>query len=110
MAAALSQIQTDDTNQPATLGIRKLLQGGANGLQVLVSYDNASFDADLTNTLEWLVEGAGAEFGNNVVADPSGNALGPFAVGAVVKLRTRTKNANGTTTGSVRTLTLLAPV
>jgi len=39
----------------------------------------------------------------------SGNALGPFTIGQVVKLRTRVTNTNGTTTGSVRTLTLLDP-
>ncbi len=39
----------------------------------------------------------------------SGNAPGLFVAGQVVKLRTRTKNANGTTTGSVRTLTILEP-
>jgi hypothetical protein len=42
-------------------------------------------------------------------ADPSGNALGPFAAGQTVLVRTRVKNANGTTTGSAHTLTLQAP-
>jgi hypothetical protein len=41
--------------------------------------------------------------------DPSGNALGPFAVGQTVNLRTRVTSNTGTTLGSVRTLTLAAP-
>jgi hypothetical protein len=65
-------------NLPATLSIRTILQGGADNRQVLISY----------------------------VADPSGNAIGPFAAGATVHLRTRVTNSNGTTTGSVRTLTI----
>lgn len=35
------------------------------------------------------------------------NALGPFAVGKTVKLRTRVKNSTGSTTGSVRTLKIV---
>jgi len=41
--------------------------------------------------------------------DPSGNALGPFTAGQVVKLRTRVTNSNGTATGSIRTLAILNP-
>ena len=40
---------------------------------------------------------------------PSGNTLGPFAVGMVARIRTRVSNANGTTTGSVRTLAMPPP-
>jgi hypothetical protein len=109
LAAALGQIETENANQPATLGIRKILQGGAGGLQLLISYDNGSFDDTLENTLESMVEGVDQEFTHTVAADPSGNALGPYTAGQVVKLRTRTRNANGTTTGSVRTLTIQPP-
>jgi hypothetical protein len=49
------------------------------------------------------------DFTHTAPADPSGNALGPFTVGQVIKLRTRVTNSNGTTTGSVRTLTVLNP-
>ena len=110
LAEALKQIETEGGNLPPTLGIRRILQGGAAGLQLLISYDNGSFDDTLTNTLEWMVEGVDQEFTHSVAADPSGNALGPFTAGQVVKLRTRTRNANGTTTGSIRTLTIQAPV
>jgi hypothetical protein len=58
--------------------------------------------------VEWMVSGTDADFTHSIPADPSGNALGPFAAGQTVKLRTRVSNANGTTTGSVRTLTLSA--
>jgi hypothetical protein len=70
----------------------------------------ATFDETLTNKIEWMVVGTGADFTNNAPADPSGNALGPFAVGQTVKLRTRVTNSNGTTTGSVRTITMQEPV
>ena len=49
------------------------------------------------------------DFTHTAPADPSGNALGTFTIGQVVKLRTRVTNANGTTTGSVRALTILNP-
>jgi hypothetical protein len=109
LAEALKQIETEGGNLPPTLGIRRILQGGAGGLQLLISYDNGSFDDTLTNTLESMVEGVDQEFTHTVAADPSGNALGPYTAGQVVKLRTRTRNANGTTTGSVRTLTIQTP-
>ena len=48
-------------------------------------------------------------FTNQAAVDPSGNTLGPFAVGRQVNVRTRVKNGNGTTTGSIRTLTLQPP-
>jgi len=59
--------------------------------------------------VEWMISGVDADFTHKVPADPSGNTLGPFAVGKTVKIRTRVTNANGTTTGSVRSLTITAP-
>lgn len=107
VAAAMGQIETEGADLPGTLGIRNLLQGGADNLHILLSYDNGSYDGTATSTVEWMVSGTDTDFTHSVAADPSGNALGPFAVGQTVKLRTRVRNANGTTTGSVRTLTLL---
>ena len=49
------------------------------------------------------------DFTHSAPVDPSGNTLGPFAVGMVVRIRSRVSNANGTTTGSVRTLTMQPP-
>lgn len=108
LAEALGQIDTGDT-RPGTLGILKVLQGGVNQLQLLVSYENGSFEDNATNTLEWMVQGVDAEFSKSQPVDPSGNALGPFTAGQTVALRTRVTTATGTTTGSVRTLTIQAP-
>ena len=110
LATALSGITTTSGNLPGTLGIRQVLQGGLNGLQLLVSYDNGTFDSTATNTLEWLLEGVDTGFTHTEAAQASSNALGPFPAGQVVKLRTRVTNGNGTTTGSVRKLTILNPV
>ena len=109
LAEALANITTTSGNLPGTLGIRTLLQGGVNGLQLLVSYENGTYTSGATSTVEWMVEGVDTDFTHTAPADPSGNALGPFTIGQVVKLRTRVTNANGTTTGSVRTLTILNP-
>ena len=108
LAEALAGITTG-ANLPGTLGIVSVLQGGVNGLQLLVSYENGTYTTGATSTVEWMVEGVDTDFTHTAPADPSGNALGPFTVGQVVKLRTRVTNANGTTTGSVRTLTILNP-
>ena len=106
LATALSQIETEGANLPETLGLRSILQGGTGNLQILLSYDNGSYDATATSTVEWMIVGTDSDFTRSTPADPSGNALGPFAISQTVKLRTRVTNANGTTTGSVRTLTL----
>lgn len=107
LAQALSQIQTTGAGLPFTLGINSILQGGTDGLHILVNYDAGSFDGSLQNSLEWMVAGVDLDFVHNVAVDASGNALGPFTVGQTVKLRTRVTNSNGTTTSSVRQLTML---
>lgn len=109
LAAALPQIITDSANLPRTLGINSIMQGGADNLHLLVSYDNGTFDAAATSVIEWMVAGPDTDFTHSAPVDPSGNTLGPFAVGQTVKIRTRVTNSNGTTTGSVRTLTLQQP-
>lgn len=107
LKAALSQINTGPSG-PHTLGIKKVMQGGADQRQVLVSYDNGSFTPGAVNTLEWMVVGVDADFtSHSMAADPSGNTLGPFTVGQTIKLRTRVVLA-GTTTGSTRTITIAA--
>ncbi len=68
------------------------------------SAGSGGYDGNADSSVEWFVVGAEAEFAHGVVADPSGNTLGPFAIGNTVKLRTRVRNSNGTTTGSVRSL------
>ncbi len=109
LATALEGITTTTGHLPGTLGIKKILQGGTNGLQLLVSYDNGTFDSNATNTLEWQAVGVDQDFTHHVTADPSGNALGPFAVGQAVKVRSRVTNTNGTTTSSTRNLTIINP-
>lgn len=109
LAAALSQIATDSANLPGTLGIKSILQGGNDQLHLLVNYDSASYDDSATSAIEWQVVGTDADFTNSAPVDPSGNTLGPFAVGKKVNVRTRVTNANGTTTGGVRTITMQTP-
>lgn len=109
LAVALGQIDTESMNLPGTLGINSIVQGGTDQLHLLVSYDNASYDATETNTIEWQRVGTDPKYLDSLPVDPSGNTLGPFAVGKTVNVRTRVRNANGTTTGSTRTLTMQAP-
>jgi len=90
----------------ATLSIKTLAQGGADNLHILIAYDPGSYDGKADSTVEWQVEGIDLDFVNSIPADPSGNALGPFAAGNQVKVRTRVKNSHGTTTGAVRNLTI----
>jgi hypothetical protein len=106
LAAALSQITTESGNLPGALGIDSILQGGTDHQHLLVNYDNASYDATVTNTIEWQLVGTDNDFTNSAPVDPSGNTLGPFALGKTVNVRARTTNSNGTTLGSVRTITL----
>ncbi|MEX8518224.1 MAG: hypothetical protein AB3X44_06885 [Leptothrix sp. (in: b-proteobacteria)] len=104
LANELGRIDTGAPNLPATLSIKSVLQGGAENLQLLVGYDPNKVDAKAESTLEWQVEGVDGDFANSAAIDPSGNTLGPFAVGQTVKLRTRVRNSQGSTTSSTRTL------
>lgn len=104
LAAALAQIETGTRNLPATLSIRDIRQGGAEQRQLLVSYVAVTFDDGAENFIEWRHADGPDGFPNVLPADPSGNALGPFASGARIQLRTRVRNSNGATTGSIRTL------
>ncbi len=108
LAAGLGQIDTTYTNPPATLGIEKILQSEDDPPQLVVTYAASTFDESYTSVLEWQLAGAPEVFAHARPVNPAGNTLGPFAVGATVQLRTRTTNANGTTTGSVRTIKLQA--
>jgi hypothetical protein len=94
-------------NLPRTLGIRTILQGGSDRLRILIAYDPGSLDTTLDSVVQWQVLGVDADFSHSAPADPSGNTIGPFAIGQTVNIRTRVTNGNGTTTGSVRTLKLI---
>ena len=109
LAAALKEITKESDNRPATLSIKSILQGGTDNLHLLVNYVGNTFVGTNTNTLEWEVAGVDAKFTHSIPVDPSGNTLGAFTVGQTVKIRTRVTNANGTTTCSVRTLTIQHP-
>jgi hypothetical protein len=108
LADALNQIDTESMNLPGTLGINSIVQGGTDQLHLLVNYDNASYAGTATNTIEWQVVGTDNDFTNSAAVDPSGNTLGPFAAGKTINVRTRVTNGNGTTTGGVRTIVMLA--
>ena len=57
----------------------------------------------------YMVEGVDAEF-IKVPLDFSGNALGPFEVGQVVKMYTEVKNSVATRTTAVRSITIGEPI
>jgi hypothetical protein len=104
LARAMTQIDTGAPNLPATLSIKDVVQGGEDHLHVLVAYDPASVDGKADSTLEWQIAGVDADFSRTVRVDPSGNAIGPFSAGQLVKLRTRVRNGNGSATSAVRNL------
>ncbi len=109
LAAALGQITTESANMPATLGIASVLQGGTDNLHILLTYVNGTYDDTATSIVEWMLDGTDTDFIHSITVNPNGNEIGPFPPGSVVKLRSRVTNANGSTTGSIRTLTLIAP-
>ncbi len=107
---ALQTIPTTTTSDlPETLGIKLFTQGGTNGLQLLTQYEPYQLEAGETATLEWMVVDTDVSFIHSVAYDPSGNAIGPFTVGQTIRVRTSVTNAQGTRTGGVRQLTIIAP-
>lgn len=111
LASALDGITTETgTPAPDPYDIDTLLQGGQGGLQVLVSYLPGGGDHATTSLVKYMVEGVDADFTHSAPLDPSGNTLGPFVVGNVVKVITEVSNSTGTRTSAVRTITLQPPV
>ncbi len=110
LATALEGIPTEQgTVAPETIEIATVLQGGEGGLQVLVSYVAGGGDHATTKSIKWQV-GAETNYPHSAPLDPSGNALGPFAEGAVVKIITEVSNSVGTRTTATRTITLGPPI
>jgi hypothetical protein len=106
---ALDTIPTETTsNLPETLGIRTFSQGGQGGLQLLVAYEPYSLEPGETAVLQYKRVDQDADW-LETPYDASGNALGPFAVGQTVQVRTRVTNASGSREGGTRQLTLIAP-
>ena len=103
---ALLRIHPGWSNLPAPLSIRDIRQGGAENRQLLVSYVVATYDDGATNLIEWRIDDNDGGFPHSATVDSSGNALGPFADGSRVQLRTRVNNSHGTTTSSVRTIAI----
>lgn len=95
---------------PEGIDIDQLVQGGDDGLHVLVSYEAGGGDHATTKEVEYKVEGVDADFGHAVALDASGNLLGPFVVAQVVKVRTKVSNSAGTRTSAVRTITIEEPL
>lgn len=99
-----------DTPLPEAIDIETLTQGGEEGLQVLVAYEAGGGAHATTKVVEYQVEGVDADFGHAMPLDASGNALGPFTVDLVVKVRTKGSNSSGATTSAVRTITIEEPL
>lgn len=110
-AVALGQIPIEQgTPAPDAIDIQQLLQGGASGLQVLVSYEPVGGEGATEKVVEYRLGGVEAEFGHAAPVDPSGNALGPFTVGQIVMVRTKVTGPGGTRTSAVRTITIEEPI
>ncbi len=110
-ALALEQIPTEQgTPVPDVIDIDTVLQGGDDGLHVLVHYEPGGGDHATTREIQWMVEGVDVDFTHTAPLDASGNALGPFTVGQVVKVRTSASNSSGTRTCAVRTITIGTPI
>ncbi len=107
MSQALTGIPTEpSTSAPETIEIDTVSQRGEGGLQVLVKYIPGGRDHATTKSVQWQVVGTDADFANTSPLDPSGNALGPFEVGKVVKIRTLEAIAWRPRTTGPRTITV----
>jgi hypothetical protein len=106
---ALASIPTEEgTPYPTAIDLNPLVQG--DGLEVLATYEPGGGEHATTKAVEWMVEGVDADFTHTAELDPSGNTLGPFTVGQVVKVRTKATNSSGSTTSAVRSITITTPV
>lgn len=106
---ALDDIPTEPgTPVPEVIEIDMVSQGGEDGLQVLVSYVPGGGAHATTRQVQWEVEGTdpAGTFPHTAPLDASGNAVGPFAVGKVVRLRTMVSNSAGSRTTAPRTITV----
>lgn len=108
---ALAGITTEpSTPAPDTIEIDTVLQGGDEGLQVLVSYLPGGGAHATTKLIKWQVVGTDPTFTNSAPLDASGNALGPFTVGQTIKIITEVTNSVGTRTTAPRTIVIGEPV
>ena len=98
------------TPAPDPIEIETVTQGGEGGLQVLVSYVAGGGDHATTRQVQWQVLGVDPDFTHTAPLDASGNALGPFGQGKVVRVRTLVGNSVATQTTAPRTITLGRPI
>ena len=111
LSAALEGIPTEPgTSAPEPIEIATVTQGGEAGLQVLVAYVAGGGDHATTKQIQWQVVGTDADFIHTAPLDASGNALGPFTTGQVVKVRTLVSNSAATRTTAPRTITIGVPI
>jgi hypothetical protein len=73
-------------------------------LHLLAAYEPGAIDAKADSTVEWQIDGVDADYAHSVPAEPSGNSICPFAARQSVRVRTRVRNGNGSSTSAVRTL------
>lgn len=108
---ALAGITTEpSTPAPDTIEIDNVLQGGDEGLQALVSYLPGGGAHATTKLIKWMVVGVDPDFIHSAPLDASGNALGPFTVGQVVRVITEVSNSSGTRTTAPRTINIEEPI
>jgi hypothetical protein len=107
VATALEAIPTEpSTPVPEVIEIATVTQGGEEGRQALVSYEAGGGAHATTKQVQWSLPGEAEPFTHAAPLDASGNALGPFAVGTVLTVRTLVSNSAGTRTTAPRTLTI----
>jgi hypothetical protein len=108
---ALSSIPTEGgTPAPDTIEINTVVQGGTNGLQVLVDYVPGGGAHATTKLLKWMVVGVDADFTHSTPLTDAGDAIGPFTVAQVVKVITEATNSAGSRTSAERTITIEPPI
>ena len=108
---ALSSIPTETgTPAPVTIEIDTVLQGGADGLRVEVTYEPGGGAHATTKLVRWQVVGVDADFTNSAPLEAAGNEFGPFTVGQVVKVMTEVTNSSGTRNSAPRTITIEPPI
>jgi hypothetical protein len=111
LAEALEGIPVESsTPAPKTIEIDTVLQGGEDGLQVLVSYVPGGGEHATTKFIKWQVVGVDADFVHSAPLDASSHALGPFTQGTTVKVITEVANSVGVRTTAPRTITLEPPI
>lgn len=108
---ALKSIPTEPrTPAPKIIEIDTVTQGGEGGLQVVVTFVPGGGKHATTKRVKWQVVGVDTDFIHSAPWHASGQALGPFAPGQVVKIITEVANSVGSRTTAPRTMTLGPPI